>query len=237
MTFKTHYLVTEAEVNDALAHIKYGVIGFDTEFMPRTLGDDERFIENIFTTIPGSKRSAITAWQALQIRAQSPLNILWDNVGLCIIQIAEGDDVWVINLTRIRGAWKILSVEAISADHLLALPSELRRIITSKDIIKAGVGVAADVGVIWNDLGEDINYLVDCGLMARLLLAEKFCDTSFANLSLSQAVEEVLGLHIGKELQKSNWKGDSDGDITDEQKRCQYQSSALSTNILQSFFG
>ncbi|KAF7341466.1 hypothetical protein MVEN_01883900 [Mycena venus] len=53
--------------------------------------------------------------------------------------------------------------------------------------------------------------------MARLLLAEKYTDTSFANLSLQQCAREILGFHLDKESQQTNWKGDKNNDITLEQ--------------------
>jgi ribonuclease D len=90
------------------------------------------------------------------------------------------------------------------------------------EILKAGVGVSADLTVFWNDLRSDVNNVVDCGLMAKLLFAEKYKETSFTNLSLQQSVEDILNLTIAKEMQKTNWKGDDNGDITDEQKKCEF---------------
>lgn len=91
----------------------------------------------------------------------------------------------------------------------------------SDDIIKAGLGLVADIMVVWNDLGENMNNLVDCGLMARLLLAEKYNDTSFANLSLEISIREILGFTVDKESQRTNWKSKS-GELTPEQKRSVY---------------
>jgi ribonuclease D len=92
------------------------------------------------------------------------------------------------------------------------------------EIPKAGVGVPADLTVLWNDLGSDMNNVVDCGLMAKLLFAEKYKETLFTNLSLQQSAEDILNLTIAKEMQKTNWKGDDNGDITDEQKKCELYS-------------
>ncbi|KAJ7616343.1 ribonuclease H-like domain-containing protein [Mycena polygramma] len=196
------YLTSERAVNDALRAITEGVIGFDTEYVGRKLTKDEELIEEIFLNVPGNKRSGILAWQACRARSAGGFAIDWNNAGLCIIQIAKGNDVWLLNMNKIK-----------------ALPKHLHRVLESNDIVKAGVGISADLPVIWNDLGCDMNNVVDCGLMAKLFLAEKYKETPFANLSLLQSVSDILGYTIDKELQKSNWKGDTKGDITEEQKK------------------
>ncbi|KAJ7917065.1 ribonuclease H-like domain-containing protein [Mycena leptocephala] len=197
-----HYLTTEEEVNKALAHIREGAIGFDTEHVSRKPTEEESFIEEIFNNVPGNKRSGTIVWQAIQKKYGMGFQIEWDNIGLCIVQIARGNDVWLLNMNRIK-----------------AFPEELRRIMLAPEIPKAGVGVPADLTVLWNDLGSDMNNVVDCGLMAKLLFAEKYKETLITNLSLQQSAEDILNLTITKEMQKTNWKGDDNGDITDEQKK------------------
>ncbi|KAJ7932919.1 ribonuclease H-like domain-containing protein [Mycena leptocephala] len=201
-THEVHYITTETEANLALEHIRDGWVGFDTEFVPRTLCEEEAFIEDIFNNVAGNKRSGMIVWQAMQMEFHGGFVIKWDNIGICIVQIARGNNVWLLNMTRIR-----------------AFPSELRRILTSYDIIKAGVGSAQDLPVIWNDLGCDMNNVVDCGLMVKLLLTEKYKETSYTNVSLVQSVEDMFQFKVDKEEQTSNWKGDANGDITDEQKK------------------
>ncbi|KAJ7705897.1 ribonuclease H-like domain-containing protein [Mycena metata] len=163
---------------------------------------EERIIEDIFTTISGSKKAGIIAWQALQARTAAGFQIQWDNVGICLVQIARGDKVWLINLNRIK-----------------AFPGELRRLLSSPDVVKAGVGVASDLQVFWNDLGCDVNNVVDCGLMAKLLYAEKYANTPFTNLSLQTVAEETLKVTVSKAMQLSNWKGDDNGDLSAEQRK------------------
>jgi hypothetical protein len=92
----------------------------------------------------------------------------------------------------------------------------------STDIIKAGVGTAQDLPVIWNDLGCDLNNAVDCGLMVKLLMTEKYQETSYTNVSLGQSVEDILHFKVDKDQQTSNWKGDLNGDINEEQKKCKH---------------
>ncbi|KAJ6462346.1 ribonuclease H-like domain-containing protein [Mycena vitilis] len=175
-THQVHYLTNEYAVNVCLQDITGGVVGLDTEFMPRVLSAEELFIEDIFANVPGNKRSALIAWQVTQIKENGELSIKWENVGLCVVQIARGNDVWLLNMNRIR-----------------AFPRELKRVLEADAIVKVGVGIAADLPVLWNDLAT--------------------------NLSLQQSVSDVLGYTIAKDLQKSNWKGDQQGDITDEQKK------------------
>ncbi|KAJ7122503.1 ribonuclease H-like domain-containing protein [Mycena crocata] len=199
---KVHYLRTEAAVNQALAFVQQGPIGFDTEFVPRKASALEAFLDELFMNIPGSKKSVITALHALQLEADEQFVIEWDEVGLCVVQIAKGDDVWVLNMNCIR-----------------AFPAELRRILLDPAIIKAGVGMGSDIPVLWRDLGTDVNSFVDCGLMARLALTEQYQDTGFTWLSMKSAVQDVLGLTISKDMQRSNWKGDVNGELSTEQKK------------------
>jgi hypothetical protein len=100
-------LTTEGAVNDALKDIHDGTVGFDTEYMACKPTPDELFIDEIFSSVPGSKRSGIIVWQALQFRLRSGFEIVWDNIGLCIIQLARGDDVWLLNTNRIRGEYTL----------------------------------------------------------------------------------------------------------------------------------
>ncbi|KAJ6471792.1 ribonuclease H-like domain-containing protein [Mycena vitilis] len=197
-----HYLTSEQAVNDVLKAVRDGVIGFDTEFMGRTQTDEESFIEELFSNVPGNKRSAIVAWHAAKLARDEAFEILWDNVGICIVQIARGEDVWLLNLNRIR-----------------ALPAELSRILSSDNIVKVGVGISTDLPVLWLDLGCDLNNVVDCGLMAKLYFCEEYASTPYSNLSLLQSTSDVLGFIVAKDLQKSNWKGDKNGDISDEQRK------------------
>ncbi|KAJ7137602.1 ribonuclease H-like domain-containing protein [Mycena crocata] len=188
-----HYLISKREVNKALKGIVGGVIGFDTEFVPRQSSDLDKLFDEVFETISGSRKTAMLACQIIEIRRRR-FKILWDI-------IAKGNDVWVINMTKIRG-----------------VPNELKRIIISETIAKAGVGMISDLQVIWADLGLEMKNVVDVGLMARLLLVESYADGAYANLSMVNAMRDVLGFTISKKMQKSNWKGD-DNELTEEQKK------------------
>ncbi|KAJ6528489.1 hypothetical protein B0H19DRAFT_1083429 [Mycena capillaripes] len=90
LDFTIHYVVTESEANTALLGITDGVVGFDTEYVPRKLSAPEAFIEEIFKNVPGNKRSQIIVWQMLQAEYGGGFNILWNNIGLCIISVSFG---------------------------------------------------------------------------------------------------------------------------------------------------
>ncbi|KAJ6588060.1 hypothetical protein B0H19DRAFT_1057329 [Mycena capillaripes] len=60
--------------------------------------------------------------------------------------------------------------------------------------------------------------LVDAGMMAKLLLAEKYPKTGYRNLSLKTSMQNVLGFSISKELSESDW---SANELTDKQKQLQ----------------
>ncbi|KAJ7186933.1 hypothetical protein C8R46DRAFT_1024903 [Mycena filopes] len=95
--------------------------------------------------------------------------------------VEQEDVVWVINIAEVK-----------------AYPRELQRIMTSPDIKKVGVGILNDVAVIWNDLRSELQGLVDAGLMARLLFAERSPLGGFGNLSLVDCAAEVLGFRVDK---------------------------------------
>ncbi|KAJ7178783.1 ribonuclease H-like domain-containing protein [Mycena crocata] len=199
---KVQYLTTEAAVDQALAFIQSGAIGFDSEFAPRIAGDIDIFLDKLFTTVKGDKNSVLLALQALEI-ASGEFNIDWSTIGLCVIQIARDDRVWLLNMNVIK-----------------AFPAQLRRILVSHDIAKVGFGLVSDIPVLWYDLGTDVNNFVDVGLMTRLtFMDEKYADQTYNFLSLKTAVQDVLGLKIDKDLQKSNWRGDDNGDLSEEQRK------------------
>lgn len=81
------------------------------------------------------------------------------------------------------------------------------RILSSKAIIKVGVGIASDAQVFWEDTHINLINMVDAGLMARLVNVEKHQEEPYTNLSLNNAAAEVLGISVDKLYQKGvNWK-------------------------------
>ncbi|KAJ7239908.1 ribonuclease H-like domain-containing protein [Mycena rebaudengoi] len=187
------YLTTETETNAALATIVDGVIGFDTEFMARTPGDDEDVLNTKFSSNSSARKAALLGWQLIELNRDVSFEIQWDLIGLCVVQIARGDTAWVVNILLMQ-----------------AFPKELRRILTSPAIIKTGVGITNDIAVMWNDARLELKNLVDAGMMARLLLCRKYSESSYSNLSMQIACAEVLGVYVNKDQRLSDWNGELD---------------------------
>ncbi|KAJ7018226.1 ribonuclease H-like domain-containing protein [Mycena alexandri] len=201
------YITTESQANDELARIVDGVIGFDTEFVKRILYGDEAIIDSMPLMGSSAKKTARLAMQYLESR-QPLFSVQWEKTGLCLVQLAQGEAVWVLNMNRIKGK---LQCETLCASHTTyrppAFPSELQRIIESPVIIKAGAGILSDGVVIWEDLRSNARNLVDVGLMARLWGVTNHQEEPFSNLALDAATIEVLGIAIDKTFQRSvNWK-------------------------------
>lgn len=77
------------------------------DYVSRKPTEEESFIEEIFNNVPGNKRSGIIVWQAIQKKYGMGFQIEWENIGLCIVQIARGNDVWLLNMNRIKGNVKV----------------------------------------------------------------------------------------------------------------------------------
>jgi hypothetical protein len=96
------YITTEDRANAELASITGGVIGFDTEYMQRRLYGEEAVIDSLHTVVPASRKTMRLAIQYLE--ANHPdFAIRWDCVGLCLVQIAQGGVVWILDMNQIRG--------------------------------------------------------------------------------------------------------------------------------------
>ncbi len=89
-------------MNRALHGITDGVVGFDTEFVARKLTPEDDFIDSVLAKVGGGRRSVVAVLQAKELQ-RSRFGVAWNNIGLCVVQLARGDDVWVINLTKIKG--------------------------------------------------------------------------------------------------------------------------------------
>ncbi|KAJ7229263.1 ribonuclease H-like domain-containing protein [Mycena rebaudengoi] len=193
LDFIVHYITTEAEANEAMANITSGVVGFDTEFMSRIPNEEEVMLNTLVDGAGGNKKSALLGLQLLNLHRNPQFEIQWDLAGLCVVQIANDNEAWVMNMTLMR-----------------AFPKELERVLMSADIIKAGVGVVNDIPVLWNDARLNLYNLVDTGLMAKLLLCQKYCDSGYSNLSMQISCAEILHCYVDKDQRTSDWKGELD---------------------------
>ncbi|KAJ6581761.1 ribonuclease H-like domain-containing protein [Mycena capillaripes] len=217
LTVAIHHLKTELDVDDALAPIKDGVVGFDTEFVKRIPTAEEAILDNLWKAVGGSRKTMLLAWQVLEMEMNATFPVAWGNIALCTIQLARGQDVWIINLNIIK-----------------AYPTELERVLRSPDIIKAGVGLGSDVPHLWGDLRTDMQNMVDVGLMAKLLFAHHYGDQPYGNLSLQNCAAYALGYYVSKEERVSDWKGqETNGDLDDAQVAYAATDAAVSLHLYE----
>ncbi|KAJ7171230.1 ribonuclease H-like domain-containing protein [Mycena filopes] len=172
------HIKTQSDANDALRPIRGGVIGFDTEFKTRVVPGHEA---QAMLATAGTKadRRAYQIARVNHFGAQG-IPVDWSGAGLCIVQIARHEDVYIIDLKRIR-----------------AFPSELRRILEDEAIAKVGTGFGNDGKAIWEDLGCNVRTFVDVGFMIRLWNPEGYA-TRNNNISLEDCVADLLGLALNK---------------------------------------
>ncbi|KAJ7436945.1 ribonuclease H-like domain-containing protein [Mycena latifolia] len=145
-------------------------------------------------------RTSLETGKAVSASCALAFPVAWEKIGLRLIQIAQDNDVWVLDM------WKIKAV-----------PKEVKRIIESPHIKKTGVGLIKDIAIIWDDLRLEMRNLVDVGMMARLLLAERYPKGSYGNLALKTCAQDVLGFELSKDLSVSDWAADK---LDDEQLEC-----------------
>ncbi|KAJ7163725.1 hypothetical protein C8R46DRAFT_1221457 [Mycena filopes] len=182
---------TEAFANEALHDITTGKIGFDTEFVKRVIPDAE---EQAVAQVGKTRRAAARA--AYQ-RATAAAHIIdWSQVGVCVIQIAQG---------------------GVTHQHIQStvIPHELRRILEAKDISKHGVNVRMDAKVIWEDFRINVASLVDVGYMAKIANPEAYAETAYTELSLLHCLQDFMGVKLNKDPQEgTDWSGQlGDADI------------------------
>ncbi|KAJ7488686.1 ribonuclease H-like domain-containing protein [Mycena galericulata] len=120
---------------------------------------------------------------------KSDYKIDWDNIGIRLIQIAQDGDCWVLDMQKMR-----------------AYPEELKRILTSQEIAKAGVGMVKDIAAIWEDFRTEMANVVDVGMMGKLFLCKVHSKTGYDNLSMETCAEEILGYKMDKSVRVSNWR-------------------------------
>ncbi|KAJ7939465.1 ribonuclease H-like domain-containing protein [Mycena leptocephala] len=190
------YITSESQANLCLCIITEGEVGFDTEFTERRPTREERAMIHALPA-GANRRTALLGWQIAEITKHSKFPVAWDNVGLRCIQLVIEGVVWVLDMRKIR-----------------AIPRELRRILMSYLIKKVCVGVLKDINVIWDDLRIEMNNVCDSGMMARLMLTDKYPKHGYSNLSLKTSVEDILGFAIDKDLALSDW---STNKLSDEQ--------------------
>jgi ribonuclease D len=86
-------------------------------------------------------------------------------------------------------------------------------------IKKVCVGVLKDISIIWDDLRIEMNNICASGMMARLMLADKYPKHGYSNLSIKTSLEDILGFTIDNDLALSDWSANK---LCDEQITCKY---------------
>ncbi|KAJ7698792.1 ribonuclease H-like domain-containing protein [Mycena metata] len=116
----------------------------------------------------------------------------WQLMKLCVVQIAIPGEVFILPV-------KIMK----------AFPDNLRRILESEAIAKAGVGLPLDGKVLFDAIGNGlvIRNMVDIGLMTKYSRVELYLDQDQSPLGLERCVQDILHRKLDKELQKSVWSG------------------------------
>ncbi|KAJ7710929.1 ribonuclease H-like domain-containing protein [Mycena rosella] len=179
---------SEEHANTVLRTILDGDIGFDTEFTDRRPTKEEKMIEARFPKGSAARKAVILGWQVVELGIHRVFPVAWNNIGLRTVQVARDDKVWVLDM------WKIKAV-----------PKELKRILESPQVKKTGGGLTRDILVIWDDLRIEMLNLVDVGMMAKLVLAEKYPKMAYGNLVLRTSVQDILGFEMSKDLATSDW--------------------------------
>ncbi|KAJ7171855.1 ribonuclease H-like domain-containing protein [Mycena crocata] len=179
------YIGNVHEANNALRHIVRGAVGFDTEHTDPK-GDDSIDVD-----------ATLDDARPLQHpESHSGDGINWAASKLCIVQVAEGGRVYIVDVKRMR-----------------AFPEQLRRIVTSTTIAKVGCGIVNDGRVVGDCTGVCGNAFVDVGLMVKFANAERYAEEDGTGLGLERCVREVFGTYLDKTVTaKLKW----DENITPE---------------------
>ncbi|KAK7019257.1 ribonuclease H-like domain-containing protein [Favolaschia claudopus] len=168
--------------NSVLATILPGCfIGFDVECGPRKISERE----SACTTADARRK-----FQLAELEAAGPEGYVvpWDDTGVSIIQVATANDVFILDMKKIR-----------------AVPFELKRILEDLTIFKCGCGVLCDGKYLWEDLRVQTRSFCDLGYMLRIGEPEKYAKLS-GNVSLQDCVADCLYFYLDKtDRTEHNW--------------------------------
>ncbi|KAJ7802123.1 ribonuclease H-like domain-containing protein [Mycena olivaceomarginata] len=182
------YIVSLELANSHLASIQDGaVIGFDLEAV-QIMGRPK--------LSKGQKRVKLATEQ----REVSTFTIDWNNVDICLAQIATDSDIFVINLHAMR-----------------ALPIELIRICESPNIVKVAAGIFSDGQRLWDSFRLNFRSAATLGLVARLAYPfDLYPGQPYGQEpGLSLIVRHALHFDLPKQLQQSEWDSEN---LSDAQK-------------------
>ncbi|KAJ7923141.1 hypothetical protein B0H13DRAFT_1865245 [Mycena leptocephala] len=119
--------------------------------------------------------------------------------------------------------------EMVKSDLILSLPTDdpPEKIPVAWGNIGLRLTQIAHGDTVWV---LDMWKIRDTGMMARLLLAEKYRKQAYSNLSLKTSVEEVLGFSTEKDLAQSDWSATQ---LTKEQIEYAARDAVASLHLYQ----
>ncbi|KAJ7050062.1 ribonuclease H-like domain-containing protein [Mycena amicta] len=209
----TPFNVADAGVADrVLCGIRSGdIVGFDSEFVSRTQRSPEA--QRIQELLGEDTGKHYDHWQQVLAVDRGTFQANFDTMSLRLVQLAFESKVYVFDLKKMK-----------------VLPAELRRILCSKQIIKAGFGTNRDVEVLWQDLGIELNGMVDVGVMARIHHAAEGKDLQ--SMGMSSAAQLDMQYEVQKDMQQSDWAVET---LSLKQKQYAAIDGVLSLELYRSF--
>ncbi|KAJ7367067.1 ribonuclease H-like domain-containing protein [Mycena albidolilacea] len=182
------YIVSLEDAELHLATIPDGaVIGFDLESV-EILGRPKLSKAEKRVKLATERREILT------------FVINWNNVDICLAQIATDGGTFVINLRAIR-----------------ALPIEFIRICESPNIVKVAAGIFSDGQRLWDSFRLNLRSAASLGLVARLAypLDLHLGKPYGQEPGLLLIVRHALSFDLPKTLQQSEWDSEN---LSDAQK-------------------
>ncbi|KAJ7050265.1 hypothetical protein C8F01DRAFT_1345428 [Mycena amicta] len=182
ITFTPFYVADAGVADRVLCGIRSGdIVGFDSEFVSRTQHSPEA--QRIQELLGEDTGKHYDHWQQVLAVDRGTFQANFDTMSLRLVQLAFESKVYVFDLKKMK-----------------VLPAELRRILCSKQIIKAGFSTNRDVEVLWQDLGVELNGMVDVGVMARIHHAAEGKDLQ--SMGMSSAAQLDMQYEVQKDMQQ-----------------------------------
>ncbi|KAF7311174.1 hypothetical protein MKEN_01018600 [Mycena kentingensis (nom. inval.)] len=216
--YTIYYTECAATANTVLRSITEGsILGFDVEFdtqvQPPFSPAEVAVLKATNMLSPFLLRGAQLALFLLQRQSPNAFEIVWDHVRICTVQISMGKEVWVLGLTKMRN-----------------LPSEVKRILESPNIVKVACATLSQVKYLWEDLNIDVQNIIDVGLMTRLCFPHYLPIQGFGPLSLQESSRMILGRETEKGDLCSDWQR---AQPTKKQIQCAGMEAALPVQIFE----
>ncbi|KAJ7270833.1 hypothetical protein C8J57DRAFT_1468077 [Mycena rebaudengoi] len=180
------YILTsdEEEANEWLRLIRRGKIGLDTEYVHRTPSQEE-------LTAMSVDNSRTAQLQFHRQRWANGHEIDWDAVGTCLVQVARGNNVLIMDIKRMRGKFIRFVTQFFVTDHNQSYPRPFASYSDEQQDHQSNR---------WRRSGRS-------QLLARFR-AERLWYGGGCGLSLKLCVQDVFHLYLDKDLQSTDWTKD-----------------------------